>query len=161
MYRNLFASQHFCRRTKTRACRPSAEPLEGRQLLTALLGLTSASPNQQLLRFDSATPGTLVGSPIPINGLLSGDELRAIDVRPRDGRLYAVGVSNTSLLSAGNLRLAHVYTIDLTSTAATATALTGGGTTPTNFLVDATAIGADFNPRTDRLRVVTATGLRN
>lgn len=97
-----------------------------------LAGLTTSG---SIVRFDSATPGTIIGS-AAITGLQPGEQLVAIDTRPLTGGLYGVG-------STGRL-----YTIDALTGAATAvssapfTSLTGS------------SYGMDFNPVVDRIRLV-------
>lgn len=102
---------------------------------TTLFSVTTAG---DLVRFDSATPGTLV-TVGPITGLQGGETILGIDVRPATGQIYALG-------STGRL-----YVLSRTNGAATfvatvSTALSG------------TAFGVDFNPTVDRLRVVSNTG---
>jgi hypothetical protein len=92
----------------------------------------------QLLRFDSATPGTAttVG---PITGLQSGEDVLALDARPATGRLYGLGSnSRIYLINAGTGAATFVATIS--------TALSG------------TSFGFDFNPTVDRIRIVSNTG---
>ncbi|MGI8741421.1 MAG: DUF4394 domain-containing protein [Bryobacteraceae bacterium] len=97
-----------------------------------IVALTTQST---LLRFDSATPGAVLGNST-ILGLQSGEALLGIDFRPANGQLY--GLSNTSRL----------YTINpLTGLATFAVALS----TP---LTGGSSYGIDFNPVVDRLRVV-------
>jgi hypothetical protein len=69
-----------------------------------------------------------------------GARLIGLDVRPADGRLYAVGVSN------------DLYRIDPASGAAEVVATL---TVPFNGDVRS---GVDFNPQADRLRLVSADG---
>ncbi len=69
----------------------------------AVYGVTSTN---SLVRFDSATPGT-ISSTVAVTGLNAGASLLGIDFRPADGLLY--GVSSDSRL----------YTINLSSGAAT------------------------------------------
>src|SRR6187455_2963513 len=99
------------RRGHGRVCRPLAEPLEDRKLLTSLLALTDANA---LVRFDStalATPGVT----IPISGIPAGEQVRAIDVRPKDGSLYAVTTG-----PAGTTTVGRLYVVSFTATGATA-----------------------------------------
>ena len=134
------------RRGRARVCRPLAEPLEDRRLLTSLLALTDANT---LVRFDSTTLAT-PGVTIPITGIPAGEQVRAIDVRPKDGSLYAVTTG-----PAGTTTVGRLYVVSLTATGATAQRVS-----PTaNFFVgigSVDQIGIDFNPVSDRLRVVTA-----
>jgi hypothetical protein len=94
----------------------------------------------QLVRFSSNTPFTLSGS-LSVTGLQGGEPLLAIDVRPANGQLYALG-------STGRL-----YTVNTTTGAAT---LVGAG--PITPAITGTAVGFDFNPVVDRIRIVTDTG---
>lgn len=119
--------------------RPRVELLEGRDVPAALLGLTT---DNQLVRFDSAAPGTLIGAAVPVTGLAVGENLVGIDYRPATGQLYAVGSSS------------QVYTINAATGAATAV----GGTFTPALDPAATGFGVDFNPVADRLRVIAGTG---
>src|SRR3954463_12181569 len=67
--------------------RPRVENLERRELLTTAFGVTTANA---LVRFDTATPGTIISS-TPITGLQSGESVLGIDFRPATGDLYALG----------------------------------------------------------------------
>lgn len=94
-----------------------------------IVALTSG---RRLLFFDSATPGTVTKT-ITIS-TVGSETLVAIDFRPADGNLYALGASG------------RLYTLNLT---------TGGGAvlpaTPTPL--SGTRFGFDFNPTVDRIRV--------
>ncbi|MFL5844592.1 MAG: DUF4394 domain-containing protein [Solirubrobacteraceae bacterium] len=92
-----------------------------------------------LYHFDSATPGTIIGSPVVLSGLNAGEFVYGIDVRPATGELY--GVTSQS----------HVVTIN---------ALSGATTTisSTPFSSGLSWVGMDFNPVADRIRVVDDTG---
>jgi hypothetical protein len=95
-------------------------------------GLTAAS---QLVRFDAAAPGTILAT-VPITGLVAGDTLVAIDFRPADGALFALGSGS------------RIYTVNTTTGAATQVGVDGA------FTLAGTAFGFDFNPTVDRIRVV-------
>ncbi len=97
----------------------------------AVYGVTSTN---SLVRFDSATPGT-ISSTVAVTGLNAGASLLGIDFRPADGLLY--GVSSDSRL----------YTINLSSGAATSIGAAGA------FTLSGTSFGFDFNPVPDRIRV--------
>ncbi len=99
--------------------------------------LYSVSTGTQLIRFDSATPGTVTS--LAITGLQGGETVLGIDFRPATGQLYAVG-------STGRL-----YTINRTTGAATFTAAL-------SVPLSGTAFGVDFNPTVDRFRIVSNTG---
>ncbi|GLU56054.1 DUF4394 domain-containing protein [Dyadobacter frigoris] len=80
-----------------------------------------------------------------VSGIPSGVMLQGIDIRPVNGRLYALG-SNSK-----------IYGIDLGSGAATELAsLKLADNTPVT--ISGTVFGVDFNPVADRLRVVSNTG---
>jgi hypothetical protein len=102
-----------------------------------IIGLTTVN---SLVTFDSATPGT-VSSAIAITGIIGSETLFDIDIRPADGRLYALG-------SAGRL-----YSINTTTGAATLNTTLASPLDPA-----ATRFGIDFNPTVDRLRIVSNTG---
>ena len=93
-----------------------------------------AITNSNLLRFDSATPGT-INSTTPITGLQVAESILAIDFRPATGQLYGIG-------STGQL-----YTIDTTTAAATPV----GGPFAAGAAFETSM---DFNPTVDRIRVV-------
>jgi hypothetical protein len=95
--------------------------------------ILAVTTNNTLLRFSSATPGTLAGS-MTISGLPAGEAIVGIDVRPANGQFYALGGSG------------RLYTIDPTTGAATR-----AGTATLNLSGD--VFGFDFNPVADRLRV--------
>ena len=88
-----------------------------------------------LLTFDSATPGTIASS-VAITGLVGGDAIVAIDLRPATGQLYA--------LSSGS----RLYVINPVTGVATQVGSAGA------FTLSGTRFGFDFNPTVDRIRVV-------
>ncbi len=132
------AAGHPCGTARPRPFRPALELLEGREVPVALVGLTTAG---SLIRFDSGTPGTLVGSPVTVTGLAAGETLVGIDYRPATGTLFGVGSTS------------RVYTINV----ATGVAAAVGGTAFTPAL-SGTNFGVNFNPTVDRLRVIGNTG---
>jgi hypothetical protein len=101
----------------------------------SLLALTS---DQKLLTFDSATP--FQGSLTTISGLVGNDRLRAIDLRPSTGVVYALGTNST------------LYTLNASTGAAslvaTLSADTSDASDPFTGL-RGTAFGFDFNPVAD------------
>ena len=88
--------------------------------------------NNTLLSFDSANPAAVTTRPI-----LGADPLVGIDLRPANGALYGVSLSQS------------IYTIDLFTGAATA--VSG---TPFSTSTAGTSFGFDFNPTVDRIRIV-------
>jgi len=89
----------------------------------------------ELIRFHSATPGTILGT-ATISGLAFGEQLVGIDVRPADGQLYGVS-------TASRLYLLNAIT-------GAATPIGPAFSTP----LSGTRFGVDFNPTVDRLRIV-------
>jgi uncharacterized protein (TIGR03437 family) len=89
-----------------------------------------------LVSFNSTTPGTLM-STTPITGLPSGEMILALDFRPFQAQLFALGSTS------------RLYTINTATGAATQV-----GTTPFSPALNGTAFGFDFNPVADRIRVV-------
>src|SRR4029434_5405847 len=85
----------------------------------------TASSNQ-LVRFNTATPGTIitVGT---ITGLQAGEGVLGIDFRPATGELYALGSTS------------RLYTVNKTTAVATLVA-------PLSTALSGTAFGFDFNP---------------
>jgi len=115
--------------------RPRVENLERRELLTTAFGVTTANA---LVRFDTATPGTIISS-TPITGLQSGESVLGIDFRPATGDLYALGSTS------------RLYIINPVTSTATQVG------TPGAFTLSGTQFGFDFNPTVDRIRVVSDT----
>ena len=109
--------------------------LSGSMSATTLFSVTASG---ELVRFDSATPGTVV-SVGAITGLQGGETVVGIDFRPATGQLYALG-------STGRLYILNRTNASATLVATLSTALNG------------TAFGVDFNPVVDRLRVVSDAG---
>ena len=102
----------------------------------------------KLVSFNRAAPGTLVGT-VAVTGVVSGETLVGLDVRPATNVLYALG-------NQGNL-----YTLAPTTGAATqVTKLVADATDTTEpfSALAGTSFGIDFNPVADRLRVVSNTG---
>lgn len=101
--------------------------------------LFGLSTTNTLLRFDSATPATILTS-VNVTGLQAGESLLGIDLRPANNALYGLG--STSRLYAIN------------PTTGTATQVGSAGA----FTLSGTAFGFDFNPTLDQIRVVSNTG---
>ena len=104
--------------------------------------------SNRLMSFYRDTPAT-IRTNVAIQGLQGGDSLVGIDMRPADGKLYAVG-------SGGRL-----YTIDTTTGSATLKSTLSADPTDTSAPyagLNGTAFGVDFNPVADRLRIVSNTG---
>ncbi len=103
-------------------------------------GLTATN---KIILFDSDAPGTLFVQTFII-GLQPGEHVVGIDYRVSTAQLYAVGSSS------------RLYTVDPVTGLATRV-----GTTPFTPALDSTPgleFGVDFNPVSDKLRVVSETG---
>ena len=132
--------------------------------VVALVGASSASAavntraysvqGSTLLAFDLATPGTV--SSTPITGLVAGDTLVGLAVRPQNGYLYRVGLG---VAPATTARLYHVnqYTGVATSVAGVDIAFVDAAATPVPLT--GPNFGVSFNPQVDRVRVVTSNGV--
>jgi hypothetical protein len=122
-----------------RAAAPRLEQLEDRCVLATLVGVTSAG---NLVRFDSATPGTLttIGA---VSGLGTGQSLVAIDFRPATGELYGMGFLNGT---------GQLYKINPTTAAASALG------NPFSTKLTGTRFEIAFDPVADKLRVVSNAG---
>ena len=92
--------------------------------------------NNEIVRFDSATPATVVAT--PVTGLTGGETLVGIDFRPANGALYGITDQN------------RIYTIVPATGAATLVSTS-------SVALAGAAFGVDFNPIPDRMRVVSDT----
>ena len=120
----------------SKATRPTVEVLEKREVPATLVGLTTTS---QLAVFDSSTPNSIAGI-VPITGMLPGETMVSIDVRPFNGVLYGLGSSS------------RLYKLNLANGAATPVG--AGSFTPS---LNGAVFGFDFNPTNDIPRVVSNT----
>ncbi len=101
-------------------------------------GLTT---NNEIVKYNAKSPEQVLRT-VVVTGLESGDELMAIDFRPSTGQLY------------GMSRKSRLYIIN------TETGATGGviGDDAFSPEVYGTFVGFDFDPVTDRIRLVTDLG---
>ena len=142
-----------------------------RLLLTALEDRTNPTPltalttTNQLLSFDSATPGTVTAT-VPVTGLNTGgnlggsESLVAIDYRPSNGQLFGLAVTSSDALTPPGTPTnfaARLVVIDPATGAATPVG-TGFSITGFNGSDGASGVGFDFNPTVDRIRLVTSSG---
>ena len=97
------------------------------------------STNNELLIFNhtSASPTAVVKS---ISGIQTGESIIGLDMRPKNGQLYALGSSS------------RIYTINASSGVA---AVVGSQLTTTLL---GSQFGFDFNPVVDRIRIVSNLG---
>jgi hypothetical protein len=103
-------------------------------------GIVGLTLNNELVRFDSASPNATFGT-VAVSGLQSGERLLGIDFRPATGQLFGLGSSS------------RLYTLDVVSGVATQV-----GTGQFSTLLNANTYGFDFNPTVDRIRVVGSNG---
>ena len=96
--------------------------------------------NNQLVKLNTQNPSASLGT-VAITGILNNERLMGIDFRPATGQLY--GVSSGSRL----------YAINVVSGVATPL-----GTGPFTPAITGDALGFDFNPTVDRIRLVTNQG---
>ncbi|MCI0411223.1 DUF4394 domain-containing protein [bacterium] len=102
--------------------------------------LYAITTNNTLVQFDSSNPCT-IASAQSVSGLAEDEALVGIDFRPATGDLYGLGSSN------------RIYLINTSTGQATAV-----GTTEFAIPIQGKAVGFDFNPTVDRIRIVTNTG---
>jgi cysteine-rich repeat protein len=120
---------------------------------TAELDANLLRSGSQLAAFSTLDPAK-VQTPLPVIGLVVGDQLVAIDRRPNNGMLYGLGYNAT----AGT---AQLYLISAESGLSfglgAATKFTDtDGSTPVS--ISGTQFGMDFNPIADRVRIVNNQG---
>lgn len=102
----------------------------------SVVGLTTTNA---LVTFDSTSPMN-ASLPIDITGLMLGEQILGIDLRPATGALFG-------LASSG-----RVYTLNPGTGAATFVSMITGAS------LSGTSFGVDFNPTVDRLRVTSNAG---
>ena len=109
--------------------------------------------NGMISSVDRSMPDKLVSNR-KIKGLMSGDELVGIDYRPKDGKLYAVGLQgNLYTLNPNNGEASFLRKL-----IADPSDNTDGNASFTPIMGDANLITVNFNPAADRLRVISNTG---
>ena len=109
--------------------------------------------NGMISSVDRSMPDKLVSNR-KIKGLMSGDELLGIDYRPKDGKLYAVGLQgNLYTLNPNNGEASFLRKL-----IADPSDTTDGNASFTQIMGDANLITVNFNPASDRLRVISNTG---
>lgn len=113
---------------------------DGNEILAPSVGVTALLQGNRITSFNAQTSVALTQT-LSITGLQTGETMLAIDYRPATGELY--GVSSGS----------RVYVINPANGAARAV-----NSTPFTPAIDGTAIGIDFNPTADLLRLVSNNG---
>jgi len=121
-----------------------AETLAGLTTAKLKIGSTNLGRIDALIVFDSEYP-EIPYSLRFVSGLVSGQSLVGIDVRPATGELYGIGVAGCQI---------QLYRVDPATGAATAVG-TGFGDL---LNPEGTAFGFDFNPTIDRIRMISTTG---
>ncbi|HRI02907.1 MAG TPA: DUF4394 domain-containing protein [Pyrinomonadaceae bacterium] len=115
-----------------------------------IYGIQTTSSNGDtvtgLVRFDSATPGTITTIGPMTTGLVAGHTVRSIDFRPSNGLLYAVSSNGTAC---------QLYSVSTTTSQLFP--IGGGFTLP--FADPNNRVEIDFNPVIDTIRLLTAANL--
>ena len=128
--------------------RDIAAAIAPRPATVALVGQLAyaVTTNNNLISFDTRNP-SVIRSLVAITGLGATQTLVGTDFRPNTGQLFGLGYDPAAGVND------RVYTINLTTGVATPV-----GTTDIDLTLgtDLTAIGFDFNPTVDRIRVVGA-----
>ncbi|RYY17069.1 MAG: DUF4394 domain-containing protein, partial [Cytophagaceae bacterium] len=124
------------------AIAPLTQPALVGQLLYGVAG-------GNLISFDSGAPRT-IRTAVNITGLPTTQVVAGLDFRPLTGELYAFGYDATN-------QLGQLYTVSLTTGALTAV----GAARAYPLGTVASAIGFDFNPTVDRIRITSATNQAN
>lgn len=119
---------------------PEYSPTTANARLASDFMFYALTDNNQLVRLNTQNPSASMGM-TTVTGILNNERLMGIDFRPATGQLY--GVSSGSRL----------YIIN-TNTGA-ATPVGSGAFTPA---IMGDALGFDFNPTVDRIRLVTQRG---
>ena len=113
-------------------------------VLSNTVALTASN---RLISFARTAPQVVTSTSPVITGLQPDETLLGMDYRPADGLLYAVGSSGA------------VYQLDpLTGVASGRIALTSAAAGNAPIVLSGTGFGVDFNPQSDRLRVISNTG---
>jgi hypothetical protein len=102
--------------------------------------LYAVTTDNRLLLLDSSSPCALLSDQF-ISGLQDDEAIVGIDFRPATGQLYGLGSSN------------RLYILSTSNAVATAV-----GTDPFVIPIQGKAVGFDFNPTVDRVRIITNTG---
>ena len=100
------------------------------------IGVTSGTA-PELVRFDTASPGTLTARS-PLTGLLAGESVAGLDMRPASGELWAFTSTGRMLLVEPNSGETRQV----------------GAPLDTALISPVQLVGIDFNPTVDRLRLV-------
>ena len=97
----------------------------------------AVTPSNILVSFNAATPGVINSSRV-IRGLSSRERIVGLDYRPATGQLYAISSSNR----------VYIILVDSSKAIAVRVNRTSG------FTLNGNSFGFDFNPTSDRIRLV-------
>ncbi|MCZ4497217.1 MAG: hypothetical protein JWM25_1802, partial [Thermoleophilia bacterium] len=114
------------------------------------VGIAGTAPANDLVTFDTATPGRFAS--VPLTGLGTTYAPVALDVRPSNGGIYVLGLNVQGV--GGNDNIGQLFVVNPVSGAATAV-----GAPFASNLADSTDWGFDFNPTSDTIRLVDSNGL--
>ncbi|WP_375416035.1 DUF4394 domain-containing protein [uncultured Hymenobacter sp.] len=128
------------------AVTPTGGTAQG-QLLYALAG-------GNLVSFDSQNPGVLLSAVNFGGGITAGQTVVGLDFRPATGELFALGYDAAPATTGNN---AQLYTINVSTGTATAV----GAALRLELGAAGAAVGFDFNPTVDRIRVTSASNQAN
>ncbi len=106
--------------------------------------LTVLTTTNSLQTLESASPGSL-SPPIAITGLRAGETVTAMDVRPSDGRLYGVALTDAGIV--------QLYRIDASTGAATRVGPLFSS--PPGLGDELFGVDIDFDPSADQIRFLT------
>jgi hypothetical protein len=114
----------------------------------ALGQIVAVTETNKLVSFTTGAPQKLCTTGATITGLQGSESVLGIDTRPADGMVYALG-------SSGRL-----YTVNTSTGAASVKSTLAADPADDNPFtgLSGTEFGVDFNPTSDRLRVVSDTG---
>ncbi len=108
-----------------------------------------------LIGFDPAE--TSRSFTLALCGITAGESLVGIDFRPMNGMLYGLGVNATA--ETLTLYAISIETGKATIVGSPSQGMVDGSGNPIDFPASSASWGFDFNPASDRVRVVTETGL--
>ncbi|HET7065555.1 MAG TPA: DUF4394 domain-containing protein [Rudaea sp.] len=120
----------------------------------AAIGIHGVTADGTFVRFDSATPGVLNLLVLGISGLGAGETIAGLDIRPANGKLYA--------LTIGSGGAGRLYTLNPASGAASLVGLLSADPADVDApytALSGTKFGMNFQPAVDRLRVVSDSGM--
>ncbi|KPV50557.1 hypothetical protein SE17_26220, partial [Kouleothrix aurantiaca] len=117
---------------------------------TSLFALTAGG---ELVALNASLPNK-PSTPRAVAGVAAGDTLVALDARPQNGRLYALGYNSAT----ATVTLYHLAPLTGTATAIGPSGAFVGANGSTPLPITGARFAIGFNPQADRLRVVSDTG---